>query len=419
MRVFHPVPRRRSLRRFRTEVQGNISITFALALIPLTIAVGAAVDYSRANSAQAKLQAAIDAAVLAAATGADQTDSQRIERGKAYFAAAFTLPSAPAPAIVIDGGGITGTATYSVPNAIMGIIGQNATVVKASAVAQLGSSPGPCILLLEPSQIALTINSDSRLTAGCGVHVNSSNREAIYVNSYSKIVATSVCVKGNYRLNSASTSTPTPKTGCPVKPDPLASLPEPSSSSCNFTDMVVQGGQTKTLSPGTYCKKLEIQNNATVNLQPGVYIFPDSELIVQNGAKLIGDNVMLFFKDAHGYLNANSGGRVQLKAPATGTYKGIVMFQSRASSSASAPPHIVNSDSSSYFQGTIYVPNGKIMLNSQSTLNQAATYTAVIARTMELNSYGTFVANANFSGSTPLPNSFTIDSGATTARLVR
>jgi hypothetical protein len=54
-------------------------------------------------------------------------------------------------------------------------------------------------------------------------------------------------------------------------------------------------------------------------------------------------------------------------------------------------------------QGSIYVPNGKIMLNSDSTLNQVATYTLVIARTMELNSYGIFVANANFNGATPLP----------------
>ena len=104
-----------------------------------------------------------------------------------------------------------------------------------------------------------------------------------------------------------------------------------------------------------------------------------------------------------GRLNANSKGQVQLKAPTSGTYAGIVLFQSRAMSSWSAQPHIVNSDSSSYLQGSIYVPNGKIMLNSDSTLNQTATYTLVIDRTMELNSYGTFVANANYSGATPLP----------------
>lgn len=103
------------------------------------------------------------------------------------------------------------------------------------------------------------------------------------------------------------------------------------------------------------------------------YIFPDAELIVQNGAKLIGNGVMLFFKDAHGFLNANSGERVQLSGLSTGAYQGIVLFQSRAASSASAPPHIVNSNSSSYLQGMIYVPNGKIMLNSNSTLNQNAT----------------------------------------------
>jgi hypothetical protein len=67
----------------------------------------------------------------------------------------------------------------------------------------------------------------------------------------------------------------------------------------------------------------------------------------------------------------------------------------------------------------IYVPNGKIMLNSQSTLNQSASYTALIARTMEINSYGTFVAHANFTGPTPLPNNVTMSAAGGAATLVK
>ena len=49
---------------FRAAKGGNVVITFALATIPVVGGVGAAVDYSRANSAKTALQAAIDSAAL-------------------------------------------------------------------------------------------------------------------------------------------------------------------------------------------------------------------------------------------------------------------------------------------------------------------------------------------------------------------
>ena len=39
---------------------GNVAITFAIALIPILGFVGAAVDFSRANSIKASLQSALD-----------------------------------------------------------------------------------------------------------------------------------------------------------------------------------------------------------------------------------------------------------------------------------------------------------------------------------------------------------------------
>ena len=45
-------------RRFGIAEEGNVVITFALATIPLVGVVGTAVDYSRANSVKAAMQAA-------------------------------------------------------------------------------------------------------------------------------------------------------------------------------------------------------------------------------------------------------------------------------------------------------------------------------------------------------------------------
>jgi Flp pilus assembly protein TadG len=55
---------RARLRAFRTANGGNVMITFALATVPVIGFVGAAVDYSRANSDKTAMQAAIDATAL-------------------------------------------------------------------------------------------------------------------------------------------------------------------------------------------------------------------------------------------------------------------------------------------------------------------------------------------------------------------
>ena len=50
---------------FARDTTGNVAVTFALLLLPAALAVGAGVDYSRANNIKASLQAALDSAVLA------------------------------------------------------------------------------------------------------------------------------------------------------------------------------------------------------------------------------------------------------------------------------------------------------------------------------------------------------------------
>jgi len=55
-----------TLARLRGDRRGNVMVLTAFALIPLMIAVGFGLDYARANRSQTKLNAAADAAVLAA-----------------------------------------------------------------------------------------------------------------------------------------------------------------------------------------------------------------------------------------------------------------------------------------------------------------------------------------------------------------
>ena len=86
---------RRTWRIFREARGGNVTLTFALALVPLVIAVGSAVDYSRANSIKAAMQAALDSTALAMSKTAGSLNSTDLQtKATAYFNALFTRPDA-------------------------------------------------------------------------------------------------------------------------------------------------------------------------------------------------------------------------------------------------------------------------------------------------------------------------------------
>src|SRR4029078_4473337 len=84
-----------SLSRFLKDRRGGVAPMFAIAVIPVFGLVGAAVDYSRANSVRAGMQSAIDATALAMAKLAPtlaQTPLQ--QKTTAYFNAMFNHPEA-------------------------------------------------------------------------------------------------------------------------------------------------------------------------------------------------------------------------------------------------------------------------------------------------------------------------------------
>src|SRR5215813_132954 len=84
---------RRAFHAFRLARQGNVAITFGLALIPVMGLVGAAVDFSRANSAKSAMQAALDSATLMLSKeAAGLTAEQLQQKAHDYFFALIHRP---------------------------------------------------------------------------------------------------------------------------------------------------------------------------------------------------------------------------------------------------------------------------------------------------------------------------------------
>ncbi len=81
----------RILRRFSGDQRGNVSLMFAVSLIPMVGAAGAAIDYSRASNARAKMQSALDAGAIAAAKDFTVLTSGQIKQRVESFLT--TLPA--------------------------------------------------------------------------------------------------------------------------------------------------------------------------------------------------------------------------------------------------------------------------------------------------------------------------------------
>lgn len=84
MKLFELRPRHNATR-FLDDNRGTVIVMFALSLVPLLVAAGVAVDYSRALAIKSDLQAAADAAAL----GAKRSDADETQAAKAKAEAIF------------------------------------------------------------------------------------------------------------------------------------------------------------------------------------------------------------------------------------------------------------------------------------------------------------------------------------------
>jgi Flp pilus assembly protein TadG len=121
----------RLARELRAADGANVTITFALATIPMVGFVGAAVDYSHANSVKAAMQAAADStALMVSKDAATVTNAALQTKANDYFKALFTRPEAT---------GLTVSATYTNSGGSQVIINASSNV-KANFMGLMGIS---------------------------------------------------------------------------------------------------------------------------------------------------------------------------------------------------------------------------------------------------------------------------------------
>ena len=151
--LFHRL--RKELQRFRSAQGGNIAVTFTLTLIPIMGFVGGAVDYSRANSDKAAMQAAVDStALMLSKTASTLTTAQMATNATNYFNALFNRTDVTGivitPTYTTSGGAqlvVTGTGT--VPTTFMKAMGFSSLNINVSSTVKWGNSRLRVALVLD------------------------------------------------------------------------------------------------------------------------------------------------------------------------------------------------------------------------------------------------------------------------------
>ncbi len=112
----------RSLRSFASETRGNAAILFGLALIPVMLGVGVAIDYGRALIVREHMADAADAAALAIGSWPGLTQDELKLKAQQFFDANFPptkIGTAGAVDVKFEGDDIKVTVSGQVPTTFM------------------------------------------------------------------------------------------------------------------------------------------------------------------------------------------------------------------------------------------------------------------------------------------------------------
>lgn len=224
-------------------------------------------------------------------------------------------------------------------------------ILKARTVASFSPASNACVLALDPtaSKAALFAGSTTVKLTGCSVMANSLAADAVTTQGSAQVTADCLISAGGVQTNGGVTLTKcaAPVTHAPPVADPFRNLVQPTPSGGCLNGA---GGM---LQPGRYCSGLNLSGNVT--LASGVYILSD-DFKINGNANVSGAGVTIYLTNgAHVHFNGNS--TIQLSAPTSGTYAGMLMMGDRANT---AGRNVINGNASSKLTGALYFPRDQV-----------------------------------------------------------
>ena len=256
---------------------------------------------------------------------------------------------------------------------------------------------------LSPSAMStLRMRSRSKITAeSCAIYSNSSSTSSMWVASTALVTADLICVAGGYQGGNQDVCSSTLEDCTPVS-DPLAMRPGPEVGACDYLNTHITNAQK--LDPGVYCGGLVV-DGGTAKLSPGEYIIQGGPLHVTNNGTLEGEYVGFYLTGSQAKLQFDYDSNIAVSAPKEGTMTGLLLYSSpyeaveqtgnervdariernrRRTDGVQKADHYIRSDNARRLVGTIYLPNGKLLIDGRRPIADRSEYTVIIADTFEL-----------------------------------
>lgn len=434
-------------RRLRQDQHGGVLVLVAL-LMPILMGLSAAaLEYAGLVKRRAELQRAADAASIAGVNQfklANADDAAAINVARTMvLAQARKAGSAPQVTATVLGqhSAVRVDVTETVPLTLGKLVNMASVDIAVRSTAKLAGTTRLCLLALDPNaQGAFHLESAARITASdCSLYSNSVSSSGIQGENASVAKALSTCSAGGFSGPSANFMPP-PATNCPPLRDPLIDKVGPTPGAClslgilfdpkkllGTVDNLLYGANVvsgvATLSPGTYCGGLHITKGAQVTLRPGIYIIKDGPLVVDKNASLTGAGTGFYFTGFRGGLLFDEKSTISLTAPKDGIMAGLLLFEDRTAppallsllpldgkGPAKLPPdgivsrreYRIISDNARTLLGTIYLPVGRLIIDSKRPVADESAYTVIIARMINLYDGPNLMLNARY-GATDIP----------------
>jgi Flp pilus assembly protein TadG len=357
-----------ALRRCR---KGNALVLIA-ATAPLLIGAAAlGLDSIQLTLAKRELQRAADSAALAGAYGVAQSKPASNAVTRALQINNITgLSSAP----VVQNGPASGAYAGN-SKAVRVLLARERETpfisfftgkpmsVSAEATAALVFSGQHCVISLENTAVTgIHFAGSTVVNLGCGVSSNSTSSQAVVADGSSRVTATPISAVGNVPTSSSYLGTTQILSRSQPQADPFAAIPNPVLPSPCQPELTVHPTQTRTISPGCY-RGMTI--HGTANFLPGTYFIDGGVLRFISTAIVNGAGVTFVMTSSNATsspasiatLDMHGGAILNLTAPASGTYKGVLMYIDRR-----APLNTVtiNGNTASSFEGAFYMPSQQV-----------------------------------------------------------
>lgn len=400
---------RKSVFNWAKSERGNVAILFGL-MLPLVVG-GAAygVETTYWYLTRLQLQNAADAAAMAGAMDKRSgytTDTITASATKAATDNGFV--NATPNTITVNTPPTTGSSGNQAVEVILtsraqrfftGVFTKTNVNVRARAVAKYQSAGNACVLALSSSAgNAANFQGSTNVTlTACSVMSNSLSNSAVAVQGAATLTTECTIAVGGIYSNGGITQTcGSSITGAAPVADPFGGQSIP--TSCTGTQWL--NSNANPLQPGCYPNGIKLSPNQTVTFQPGTYILM-GDFDINNNVTATGSGVTFIFMGSS-KATFNGGATIQLTAPATGTYQGMLFMGDRNNTSEQK----FLGNASSQMTGNFYFKKGKV--THQGNFNGINGCTQVVADTVDWTGNSNFGVDCSTYGMTPIPAIYTV-----------